>query len=244
MSLIAVFSDSHSNLEALEAVLADMQALKAERLVCLGDVVGYAANPVQCLEAVRELKCLVIKGNHDEAVAGDFALTGITGEARVGMEFSRRKLSSEQRDYLDGLPLSAEENGCQFVHASLDNPEAWHYVLREGDARSHFEAQTHPVCFCGHTHVPQLWNVSKSGAFQRWLGKGRMKLPASGKSLINVGSVGQSRDQCVDACYVLYDTKTGWLEFRRVPYDIAKTQGEIRRARLPSLTADRLALGE
>ena len=240
---IAVFGDIHSNLEALEAVFADMDSIGVRDRVCLGDIVGYAANPSECLELVRSTGCQVVQGNHDAWAADDSVLDELRDVAQRGIEFSRRKLTPEQRSYLAGLPLDICVGDCQYVHASLDVPAEWLYVVGEQDARDHFRAQTHPISFCGHTHLPRLWLQRASGAITAWHGEGRIELPSVGKILINAGSVGQPRDLCPDACYAVFDAGDRWVEFRRVPYDIGQTKRKIARVKLPRFTAQRLSLG-
>jgi diadenosine tetraphosphatase ApaH/serine/threonine PP2A family protein phosphatase len=242
-SLIAVFSDIHSNLEAFQAVMADMDSVGVSLRVCLGDIVGYSANPNRCLEVVRSLGCLVIKGNHDAYAGNDDDLDQMNDAARSGIEFSRRKLSHEQRSYLTDLPLVATIGDCEFVHASLEEPQAWVYVTGEQDAREHFKAQTQPFCFCGHTHGPYVWNQKTEGKITGCRGKGRIKLPTDGKTLINVGSVGQPRDLCPEACYVIFRPESREVEFRRMPYDVQKARRKIVRAKLPRYLAQRLSLG-
>jgi predicted phosphodiesterase len=242
-SILAVFADVHANLEALQAVLADMDAQAISQRVCLGDIVGYAASPVQCLELIRGLGCPVVQGNHDEAVATDMALDEMRDVAQSGIEFAREKLSTEQRAYLARLPLTSSSESCQFVHASLNTPREWHYVMREPEAQEHFKVQTEPLCFCGHTHVPTVWHLSNTGNIKSWRGHGRIELPAGGKTLINVGSVGQPRDLCSAACYAICDPQARWVEFHRIAYDIAKARRKIVRAKLPRYAAQRLSLG-
>ena len=241
--MMAVFGDVHSNMEALRAVLEDMEGLQIRHRVCLGDTVGYAANPGQCLEAVRSLGCPVLKGNHDELAAGDGALNEMNDVARSGIEFSRRKLTPKQREYLAGLPLVISEGDCQFVHASLDAPAEWFYVVQEPDACAHFRVQPCSICFGGHTHVPRVWHRGSDGEITTRRGDGRIELPNRGITLINVGSVGQPRDLCPDACYVVFNPQARWVEFRRIAYDVRKTKRKILRAKLPRFTAQRLSLG-
>lgn len=242
-SPLAVFSDIHANLEALECVLKDIEKVGAPESVCLGDVVGYAANPAQCLERVRELGCPVVKGNHDAAVGSDETLEDMNEVAQSGVKYSRRTLTPDQRQYLDRLPFSVSNRWCEFVHASLAAPENWHYILGEADAREHFRAQARPICFCGHTHVPMVWHMSSDGAFSAWRGAGRIPLPTGGKTLINVGSVGQPRDRHPEACYAVFDPAEHCVEFRRVNYDIAAAREKIMRAKLPWHIAQRLSVG-
>ena len=242
-SISAVFADVHANMEALEAALADMDALSIQQRVCLGDIVGYAANPAQCVERIRGLGCPVVKGNHDDAAAGDFDLDEMRDVAQRGIEFARQKLSTGQRAYLADLPLTLSSGDSEFVHASLNEPSAWPYIMREPEARDHFAAQTQRLCFCGHTHVPMVWHLSNTGNIKTWRGHGRIELPAGGKTLVNVGSVGQPRDLQPAACYAICDAQAAWVEFRRVEYDIAKARRKILRAKLPRYAAQRLALG-
>jgi diadenosine tetraphosphatase ApaH/serine/threonine PP2A family protein phosphatase len=237
-----VFSDIHSNLEAFEAVLADMRTVPFTRMMCLGDVVGYAANPKDCLDLLRTLETAVLLGNHDFAVIDDPILRDMSGPAVAGIQYAREQLSASRRDFFAGLPLVSSEGDLQFVHSSLDHPEAWTYLRREPEIRAHFAAQTHPICFCGHTHVPGVFRSEDDNL--RSLGAtGRIGLPDRGKLLINVGSVGQPRDRNPDACYVVYETATRTAEFRRVPYNIEAAQARIHASDLPRITAERLALG-
>lgn len=242
-SAIAVFGDVHSNLEALQAVMADMDAMGVSRRVCLGDIVGYGANPSECVEMVRSMGCRVVKGNHDAFSAGEESLGPMNDVARRGIEFARGKLTPQQRQYLFALPLTVTVDECQFVHASLDAPGEWIYVMRESDARDHFRFQKHGICFCGHTHVPQVWHRESGGEIVSWRGQGWIDLPGGGRTLVNAGSVGQPRDRCPDACYVVFEPQAQRVEFRRVPYDIRKTGRKIVRAGLPRFAAQRLSLG-
>jgi diadenosine tetraphosphatase ApaH/serine/threonine PP2A family protein phosphatase len=242
-SRLAVFSDIHSNLEALEAVLADMDTLGIRRRVCLGDIVGYAANPGKCLKLVHSFGCPVLKGNHDALAASDDAMHDLRDVAEIGIKFARQKLTAEECEYLAGLPLTTVDGDCEFVHASLNRPEDWTYLVHREELREHFKAQTRRICFAGHTHVPCVWHLSPSGEL-RSLGKqGRIELPTDAKILINVGSVGQPRDLCPDACYAIYDPSSNTVEFRRVAYEVSQTRRKIMRAKLPAFCAQRLSLG-
>lgn len=243
-STFAVFSDIHSNLEALQAVVADIAAQGIHRIVCLGDIVGYAANPAKCLKLVRDLGCPVLRGNHDAAVAWDYTLVHMRDEAKRGIEFSRLKLAPAQRAWLASLPLTMTNEHGEFVHASLHEPAQWRYILGQHEALEHLAAQRSQLSFCGHTHVPNMWHLNATGNLKVWPGQGRLPLTPGGKTLINVGSVGQPRDGCAASCYVICDPAADTIEFRRVEYDIAKARRKIMRARLPFFTAERLLLGE
>ena len=239
---IVVFSDIHSNQEAFQAVLEDLQSIRFSRLFCLGDIVGYAASPKQCLDLVRSLDCEVLKGNHDFAVVDNPTMLEMSAAAAKGLIFARKQLSAREADFLATLPMTTHHTDCQFVHSSLHRPEAWTYLIREPEIREHFEAQTHPISFCGHTHIPAIVWLNPGGEVKLLGQRGRIELPNDGKVLINAGSVGQPRDRCPDACYVLYEHAARALEFRRVPYNIAGAQRTILDAQLPTITAERLSV--
>jgi diadenosine tetraphosphatase ApaH/serine/threonine PP2A family protein phosphatase len=238
-----VFSDIHSNLEAFQAVLADMRTVRFTRMICLGDVVGYAASPKDCLDLLRTLETAVLLGNHDFAVIDDRILLDMSGPAVIGVRYAREQLSAARRDFFRALPMTASDGELQFVHSSLDHPETWTYLRREPEIRAHFAAQTHAICFCGHTHVPGVFAFDSAGEIHSLGSTGRIQLTNGEKFLINAGSVGQPRDRNPDACYVIYETATRTLEFRRVPYDIESAQARILAANLPRITAERLAAG-
>jgi diadenosine tetraphosphatase ApaH/serine/threonine PP2A family protein phosphatase len=238
-----VFSDIHSNLEAFQAVLADMRTVRFTRMICLGDVVGYAASPRDCLDLLRTLETTVLLGNHDFAVIDDRILLDMSGPAVSGVQYARVQLSAPRRDFFSTLPMIASYGELQFVHSSLDDPEAWTYLRREPEIRAHFAAQTHPICFCGHTHVPGVFAIDRTGEIKSLGSSGRVQLDNREKFLINAGSVGQPRDRNPDACYVVYETATRTVEFRRVSYDIESAQSRILAADLPRITAERLAAG-
>jgi predicted phosphodiesterase len=238
---IAIFSDIHSNLEALHAVMEDMREQKINSFICLGDVVGYNANPSECLQAVRALNCPVIRGNHDNEASSDNDLVGYRDLARISMGYSRLHLSAEEKQYLGSLPLMAEEGHFSIVHASLFKPEEFLYVDSPLEAAYHFMAQGTQLCFCGHTHVPQVY--TKSGRIVVLEGAYDFQLERGIQYLVNVGSVGQPRDRDWRACYVIYDPDERTVRFRRVQYDIGTAQRKIEEAGLPQALADRLLAG-
>jgi predicted phosphodiesterase len=159
---IAVFSDIHSNFPALEAVLGDMRAQRITRTICLGDIVGYAAQPRECVEIVRTMGCAVLKGNHDSAVLSERDYTLMGGLARAGVDYSRKQLPDAHKRYLADLPLTKTGKNYQFTHSSLHQPEHWIYLNRFEQMREHFAVQTHPIGFCGHTHVQGVWQLKES----------------------------------------------------------------------------------
>lgn len=238
---IAIFSDIHSNLEALQAVLADMREENITRFICLGDIVGYNADPSECLKIVRDMKCPVVKGNHDHEASSDSDLLGYRDLARISMGYSRRNLSAAEKDYLRELPLLGEEEHFFIVHASLFKPEEFLYVDSPLEAAYHFMMQPSPLCFCGHTHVPQVY--TKTGRVVNFQGAFDFQMKRGIHYLVNVGSVGQPRDRDWRACYVIYDPAMRQVFFRRVEYDIGTTQRKIEEAGLPQALGDRLLAG-
>ena len=242
---IAVISDIHSNFEALTAVLDDLKEQGEVRIVCLGDLVGYASGVRACLRTVRDLGCLVIKGNHDEAACLPNPPTDFNDTAYAGIVFSSARLTEPDREWLDSLPLHLEIDGVAFTHASLSTAYRWEYVLSPDDARRHFAEQKSRLAFCGHTHRPGIWWLEPRGKHISICGgEGLVSLPKGGKLLVNVGSVGQPRDGDNRACYVVFRPDDDSVEFRRVAYDVARTKKKIIRAKLPRFTAHRLTHGK
>jgi diadenosine tetraphosphatase ApaH/serine/threonine PP2A family protein phosphatase len=237
--IIAILSDIHANLEALEAVVADARGEGADRFACLGDVVGYNADPVACVDLVRALPCLpCIRGNHDEMAAGDRALLGINSMAFTAMTWTRLQLDDERRSWLGGLPLFHEEPDAVYVHASLDDPAGWHYVHDAKEAAANFAHQSRRVCFIGHSHQPGGWRDDGSSVKK---GQGEsFTIADDDRWLVNVGSVGQPRDHDPRASYALYDIEAGTVRLRRVSYDVGAAQAKILAAGLPESLAKRL----
>ncbi|MDX2226863.1 MAG: metallophosphoesterase family protein [Verrucomicrobiae bacterium] len=250
---IAIFSDVHSNLHALTAVLADMHQEGIKNKVCLGDVVGYGANPKECLEIVRKFNCPILLGNHDEAVSVEGKMDRFRDHAKEGAVHSRRELTENQLDFLRTLPLTDTDRDMSFVHASLHEPSQWHYVINSQSAEDHFHRQPTPYAFCGHSHIPAIFEQCDLDTVQYYPGTDLYEVsdrifsemnPLGYKYLVNVGSVGQPRDHDPRACYVLFNTREKTIEFRRVEYDIAGAAQAIRKAGLPEFLARRLSEGK
>lgn len=237
---IALFGDIHANLEALEAVLADAREQSCTDYVCMGDVVGYNANPSECLEIVREMNCPVVKGNHDEDASGDHSLETMNPVAASALMWTREQLTLEQREWLRKLRMVRQVADFTVVHSTLDQPTSWNYVTNRFDAMSNFSYQFTQVCFHGHTHVPRVY--IKDAKVHEVAAESVVVEPGA-KYFINVGSVGQPRDGDWRSCYAIYDIESRLIVFRRIEYDLAKTQAKIIAAGLPEMLADRLADG-
>lgn len=238
---IAILSDLHSNLEATEAVLDDARTQECTEFVCLGDVVGYNANPHECVEIVRALACPIVKGNHDEQASLRESSRGFNELAEHAINWTRGHLTDADKQWLCELPLFRPVRDFTIVHATLDTPEQWSYVLNPVDAAASFMEQGTTVCFFGHTHVPLAY--LRDSSVHR-VKTENLAIESDTKYFINVGSVGQPRDGNWRAAYCIYDLEKQTVEQRRVKYDLAATQKKILKAGLPRLLADRLALGK
>ncbi len=238
----AVLGDIHSNWEAFSAVLQDAAEQGVDQYVCVGDIVGYNASPAECLEKVRELGCVTVRGNHDHYCShNDESLEDFHPLAAAVVDWTRSQLSTEQVEYLRDLRLSRMVSGFSIVHSTLDMPEKWGYVLDTLDADAHFNYQTTSVCFYGHTHIPVIYE--KGARVIRRL-QSRFKVELGVRYFINGGSVGQPRDGDPRASYLVYDVGTKEIEIRRVVYDVAAAQRKIRAVGLPDRLAKRLELGK
>ena len=236
----AIISDIHSNLEALEAVLADAHDNKCTGFVCLGDVVGYNANPHECVARIREMACPTVKGNHDEQASLVESSRDFNEMAEAAIQWTRDNLTNEDKQWLRDLKLQRTVDDFTLVHATLDMPEQWGYVFNNLDAAASFTHQQTAVCFFGHTHVPMAF-VRDEGVQRQQLGK--LRIDPGKKYFINVGSVGQPRDGEWHAAYCIYDIESNTVEQRRLKYDVAAAQKKIIDAGLPRLLAERLGIG-
>jgi predicted phosphodiesterase len=237
----AIFGDIHANLEALQAVLADAQEQECTHYVCLGDVVGYNANPHECVEIVQKLECPVVKGNHDEQASIQQEMNGFNPLAEEAINWTRERLSEEDKTWLRDLRMVRQVRDFTIVHATLDTPHKWGYVFNQLDAAASFNYQHTALCFYGHTHSPRAYvrdKGVKSVPFEK------LRIETGKKYFLNVGSVGQPRDGNWKASYAIYFPDKQYVELRRIEYDIDLAQDKIVAAGLPQRLADRLALGK
>jgi predicted phosphodiesterase len=236
----AIFSDIHANLEALEAVLADARENKCTDFVCLGDVVGYNANPHECVQRIREMDCPIVKGNHDEQASLVESSRDFNEMAEAAIQWTRDNLADTDKEWLRALKLQRQVRDFTIVHATLDTPEQWGYVFNNLDAAASFTYQHTSVCFFGHTHVPTAF-VRDDGVQSQRIDK--LRIDSSKKYFINTGSVGQPRDADWRAAYCIYHIDDAVVEQRRGKDDLATAQKKIIDAGLPRLLAERLAIG-
>jgi diadenosine tetraphosphatase ApaH/serine/threonine PP2A family protein phosphatase len=243
---VAVLSDVHSNRQALEAVLAEVDAAAADELWCLGDVVGYGADPEACTALIRERSAVCLVGNHDLAVLGALDISSFSESAAVAVEWTRERVSEGTLEYLRGLEPVGSREGFGLFHASPRDP-VWEYVLSTDQAEAGLDAQEERIGLIGHSHIalffarPEAPRATYAQGAQAT--DGAVLELESGKWLLNPGSVGQPRDADPRAAWLELDTEAGTAQFHRVPYDIAGAAAAILEGGLPQALAERLEVG-
>ncbi|HZH53584.1 MAG TPA: metallophosphoesterase family protein [Microvirga sp.] len=243
---IGILTDIHANREAFSACLAHARSHSVDRMLLLGDYVGYGADPIWAVETVMRLVddgAVALQGNHDAAVEdSDEDMNSLAQEA---IRWTRAQLGPEHRAFLAGLPLIHEEGSVLYVHANGYAPRSWDYISGPLDAVRHFSRVDSKITFCGHVHVPMLYHMSptaKVGAFAPVADTDIPLLPTR-SWLAVIGAVGQPRDGLAAANYAVFDTANQNLRYLRVPYDSAAAAAKIRRAGLPEALALRLEQG-
>jgi diadenosine tetraphosphatase ApaH/serine/threonine PP2A family protein phosphatase len=241
-----VLSDIHANLHALEAVLADAAEVGYDAVLCLGDLVGYGADPAAVVARVQALEPVgLIRGNHDKVCAGLEPATLFNEVARRAVDWTHRTLTADELAVLAALPKGPRTvvPGLEICHGAPFDED--HYVFDAADAGRAMDAAHGRVCLFGHTHLPAVYTTPQDPATRTaGLAEDELTLPATGPVLINVGSVGQPRDGDPRAAYGLLDLRRKTIRLRRVPYDIAGAQQRILGAGLPVWLAQRLAKGQ
>ena len=239
-----ILGDIHANLSALETVLACLAKDGVDQLVSVGDVVGYGAAPRQCIALLREAGALVVLGNHDAAVIEQLDMMYFNAYARDAVLWTRRAIAKEDREWLGELPLARHLEHCSVAHGTLYRPELFDYIQTPEDADPSLDMMPLPVCFVGHSHVPvTLMRLRDDPTRTAYTVDSEIDLDEACRALINVGSVGQPRDEDPRTAYALFDSELGRAWIRRVNYDIEREADRIRRAGLPPMLADRLFLG-
>ncbi len=237
----AIFSDIHGNWEALTAVISSLKREEIDQVFCGGDIVGYGANPKECIDYIRQNQIPCIAGNHDWAVADKMTTERFNPYAKEAVVWTQKILSPDEKIFLEGLPLTLETEDFILTHGSLNEPDQFNYIFDNVDASSSFECLKKNMCFIGHTHAPRIFIQSGKSINEE---TNRKILLQSGlKYLVNVGSVGQSRDGNPQASFCLYDTQRQELQIKRIPYQIKEAQRKILEAGLPRLLATRLEFG-
>ena len=235
-----ILGDIHANLEALESVLEELQRQGAKKYISVGDLVGYGANPVECIKKVRGLDTLVVAGNHDFAAVDKLNIDFFNTYARESAIWTRNTLSNADKEYIKSLKLIEHCDNFTVVHSTLYSPELFEYIQTSYDAHLSFEQQTTPLTFLGHSHVPVNFFKRRNVSFNM---ETEVKVDESMKIMINVGSIGQPRDENPDAVCVVYDSDKMTIAITRVRYDVEKAASKIVNAGLPEILAERLKYG-
>jgi len=230
---LAIISDIHSNLEALKAALSIIDSRTVDSIVCLGDIVGYGANPNECVEIVGKRCSTILLGNHDAAALDQAVAESFTTYARLSAEWTSKKLLPAHKDFLKSLPLTESKEGAFLVHASPFEPSEWHYIISLADARNAFGYFAEQICFVGHSHLPRVFGEMSM----------RQHVQRGERFIVNVGSVGQPRDGNPNLSFGIFDTDRWTYENVRASYDIKSASEKIARAGLPQALADRLWSG-
>jgi len=240
---VAVISDIHANLHALEAVLAAIDADPVDELWCLGDLVGYGPKPNECCAIVQARAAVCLCGNHDLAVRGTIDLAEFSGDAGTAAAWTREVLANEARAFLDGLEPAGRAADVALFHGSARDP-VWEYVLSDEAASTTLMLTEEPIVLVGHSHAA-LQIALRETVLEGGLAPDGTELELAGaRWLLNPGSVGQPRDGDPHAAYLLLDLDAQRASFRRVAYDIELTQSEMHEAGLPEALIERLALGQ
>ncbi|MFA6928863.1 MAG: metallophosphoesterase family protein [Lentisphaeria bacterium] len=243
MTKIAFISDIHGNLEAFQAILAQLDEVSCDQIICLGDVVGYGANPTECIRIIQERKIVTAMGNHDEYVTllMDPKLDRLRAEVRDAILWTQSHLSMEDLRWLSKLPMRIVTAEFTAMHGSFV-PVPWAYCLDENTFAANFKYQEVRLAFCGHSHSPLIGiEIPDELPYVDYIRKTVIK--DSDKVMINVGSVGQPRDNDPRSCAVIFEVETRTVEMLRIEYDVTSAQEKIRAAGLPERFAARLALG-
>jgi diadenosine tetraphosphatase ApaH/serine/threonine PP2A family protein phosphatase len=242
----AILADIHSNLEALQTCLAHARAQGAEQYAFVGDLVGYNADPVACIDLVREMQAkgaIVVRGNHDQAALGGLC-EDMSFVPREAIYWTRTQLGASEREFLASLPLIERRDGCTFVHASAEEPATWPYVISFRQAKECMVASGETMTFVGHVHHQTLYYAA--GATTRLFEPDSgvaIPVPSRWQWLAIAGSVGQPRDGNVAAAYALFDSEKRNLTFFRIPYDYHSAARKVLAAGLPEQLAVRLRRG-
>ena len=244
---LAIFADIHANRQAFSACLDAARARGAERVVCLGDVVGYGADPEWAVETVMDLVAdgaIAVIGNHDHAIG--MPSQTMNAAAQAAIEWTRGRLGAAQRRFLAELPPTRQEDDRLYVHSEASHPLQWRYVRSTTDAARSIEATNASVTFCGHIHQPALYSMSSAAKMTSFIPTSDIPVQLLGgrRWLAVLGSVGQPRDGNPAAAFAMLDTASREITYCRVPYDIEAAADRIRANGLPVWLADRLFLGK
>lgn len=240
----AFISDIHANLEALEAVFDDIDTQKIDEVICLGDIVGYGANPNECVDLVVSRCPIILLGNHDAAAIDQLSTQHFNIHAKLAIEWTAKTLRNDIKDTLSELLLKSSVDQMTLVHATPYEPNMWYYITSLEEAAFNFQFFDTPLCLVGHTHIPIIivLDANKELYVHQDISIHANENEGA-RLLINVGSVGQPRDRNPKSCYGIYDSVTTEFSYRRVAYNIDKTQQKMKRIKMPEFLISRLEDG-
>lgn len=244
--IYAIISDIHANYEALSCVLKYLKDIDVNDIVCCGDIVGYGPNPVECIDALREFNFDSVRGNHDQAFLTDSLDIYFNEDAVVALNIQKSFIHRNEIEFVKKLPTIKRKKNFTFTHSFLDAEHPYKYVLDEESALADSDLNTkNNILFIGHSHVPQIYEISKERIVTTHRAHNGIdwELTPESKYVINVGSVGQSRDGNPDCSFALFDTNAMLLKILRFPYPIYKTQKKMKEKGFPEFLIKRLSRG-
>lgn len=237
-----IFSDIHSNLGALEAIIKAYKLEGIDTYLCVGDIVGYATNPEECIAKIRAFTQVTVAGNHDWAAVDLFSIQNFNSFAAEAVIWTKGKLNDNDKFFLRSLHLLYRNKELTLVHGTLANPQEFHYLKDTYFAQETFDLMETDICFVGHTHVPCVFMQDKAGRLH-YGQEGFIQISPGNKYIINVGSVGQPRDRNSQAAYCIYDNQARTVQIKRIAYDVEAVRKKIIAAGLPLFLGDRLLEG-
>ena len=238
-----IIADIHGNLEALQSVLTALKDRGVDEYICVGDIVGYGADPKACIRDVREICQSTVAGNHEHAVVGLLDTNYFNANADEAINWTMKQLDEEEQTFLKGLELTAKLEDFFVVHATPFSPEKWSYITSTFDAYANFKSFEEKICFVGHSHIPIVYSIEIDSPRCHYSFDAKIPIVSERRYIINVGSVGQPRDGNPLASFAVYDTSVSKVEIVRVKYDVATAQKKIIDAGLPEKLASRLKAG-
>jgi predicted phosphodiesterase len=246
----AVISDIHANLEALSVALDIIASRKIKEIICLGDIVGYGANPNECIELVRKHCPTAILGNHDETLLNfEFAQEQFNENALRSVEWTFEHVTKKNHKWIEDLQHTTITHNFLFVHSSPKEPYSWHYILSHYDALKNFRVFNEQICFFGHTHVPYIfayentYPIHQMEEHKNGYSVRKLFLHNKERYLINPGSIGQPRDFNPQLSFGVFNTEDNSFEHIRAEYDILAASRKIIAAQLPEKNSQRLFVG-
>jgi len=241
---IGIFSDIHSNLEALKVALTFLSKQKVGQYLFVGDLVGYGANPNECIDLVKKLKCFSVAGNHDYGVLSRIDIENFNDAAKQAIVWTKKELNPTSKVFLETFTIQNHFRNFLLVHSTPHLPDSWEYMFTLKQAQNEFKFFKEQICITGHSHCPFIVEKDETKNEFKRITEPRFKIKEKFRYLINVGSIGQPRDGDARNCVALFDTKTNYFELYRLEYDIKLAQKKIIDAGLPPAFAYRLADGK